>query len=96
MSNYTMKLAALEENGTKRETPAIGTVIYDRVASFRSLAGMTLRCTTGSLWFTLENDLMDHVLLPGQTYNIPAAGKVVIGGKGTYRIEKNAPLAMAS
>ncbi len=63
-----------------------GSVTPDRVAVFAHLNDQAIRCLSGNLWVTLENDPMDHVLKPGQRLVIPSGGKVVVGGRGRYQI----------
>ena len=63
-----------------------GAVTPDRVAVFAHLDGQAIRCLSGHLWVTLENDPMDHVLKPGQRLLIPSGGKVVVGGRGRYQV----------
>jgi hypothetical protein len=63
-----------------------GDVDHGHVAAFTRLAGQRITCTSGRLWVTLENVPGDHTLEPGGHLAVPADGKVVIGGKGSYRI----------
>ena len=61
------------------------------------LTGETLECTSGHLWVTVENEGVDHILLPGERYTIPSEGKVVIGGPGCYQLSQDSPsLRLAS
>ena len=63
-----------------------GRVDRDRVAAFLHLQGQRIFCHSGNLWVTLENDSEDHVLAPGECFLVPSAGKVVIGGRGSYTL----------
>lgn len=67
-----------------------GSVTPDRLAVFARLEGQAIRCLSGHLWVTLENDPMDHVLKPGQRLTVPAdgngGGKVIVGGRGRYQV----------
>lgn len=63
-----------------------GSVAPDKVAVFARLDGKVLRCLSGHLWVTFENDPMDHVLKPGQRLFVPSGGKVIVGGRGRYQI----------
>jgi len=63
-----------------------GSVTPDKVAVFARLDGQAIRCLSGHLWVTLENDPMDHVLKPGQRLLVPSGGKVVVGGRGRYQV----------
>jgi hypothetical protein len=73
-----------------------GSVDYDHTASFVNHVDQDIRCTSGHLWVTLENDPIDFVLNPGECLYIAGRGRVVIGGRGAYRIGAEVPLAMAS
>ena len=96
MSNYTIKLNTFGRHEAKNETPSLGTVMGDHFATFADLEGMAIRCTSGNLWVTLENDVMDHVIRTEQSFTIPANGKVIIGGKGCYSIEQRTRMPLAS
>ena len=96
MSDYAIKLTTFGRHEAKHDTPTLGTVKGDTFATFPDLAGKVIRCTTGSLWVTLENDVMDHVLRADQSFTVPAAGKVIVGGKGCYSIEKGTRMPLAS
>ena len=63
-----------------------GTVDFDRVAVFAQMAGQLIRCDSGSLWVTVENDRIDHVLFPRQCLFVPTGGRVVIGGRGSFSV----------
>lgn len=63
-----------------------GSVTPDRLAVFARLEGQAIRCLSGHLWVTLENDPMDHVLKQGQRLVVSRDGKVVIGGRGRYQV----------
>jgi len=96
MTDYAMKLSTFVRPEQKNATPIYGTVRGDRFATFASLEGMTVRCTSGSLWVTLENDVMDHVVRTDRTFTIPAKGKVIIGGRGSYSLEPATRMPLAS
>jgi hypothetical protein len=63
-----------------------GAVNPSQVAVFAHLDRQTIRCLSGHLWVTLENDPMDHVLKQNQRLFVTTGGKVVIGGRGRYCI----------
>jgi hypothetical protein len=63
-----------------------GEVDSGRVAVFSRMQGQLIRCESGSLWVTVENDRIDHVLFPRQCLFIPSEGKVIIGGRGSYTV----------
>ncbi|MDR3669841.1 MAG: DUF2917 domain-containing protein [Holophaga sp.] len=71
-------------HASPREAGASGIVDYQRPAAFANLKGRMVRCDSGHLWITLENDPVDHVLDPGQCLAVPTPGKVVVGGKGGF------------
>lgn len=76
--------------GSKKEanSPAgmSGEVHFSKVAVFARLTGQLVRCLSGRLWVTIENDPKDHVLKPGEQLVVPTDGKVIVGGKGRYSV----------
>jgi hypothetical protein len=96
MSNYAIQLTTFGRHEAKKSTPTFGFVQGDRFAAFADLKGTTVRCTSGDLWVTLENDVMDHVIRVDQSYTIPLTGKVIIGGKGAYKLEQGIQMPLAS
>jgi hypothetical protein len=63
-----------------------GSVRRGRTQVLRNLGGSLLRCTSGSLWVTVEGDRQDHVLTQGDTLAIPNLGKVILSGAGSYQV----------
>ena len=63
-----------------------GTVDSDRIAGCAKMTGHLIRCDSGSIWVTLENDRTDHVLFPRQCLFVPTNGRVVIGGQGSFSV----------
>lgn len=51
----------------------------------RGLGGRVIRCLSGSLWITQENDSRDHLLQPGDDWVLGDAGTVVLQAFGTAR-----------
>ena len=96
MSNYAIQLTTFGRHEAKNDTPNLGSVKGDKLATFTDLEGIAIRCTSGDLWVTLENDVMDHVIRAEQSFTIPANGKVIIGGKGCYSIEQRTRMPLAS
>lgn len=96
MTSATIQLTIFGRPEAKNTTPNLGSVKGDRFATFTDLEGRTIRCTSGHLWVTLENDVMDHILRADQSFTIPVMGKVIIGGKGDYRVEQSQPMPLAS
>jgi hypothetical protein len=69
---------------TKPKTGVSGSVTFSKTAVFTHLQGQAIRCEAGYIWVTIENDPEDYILFPGESLLVPSAGKVVIGGKGSY------------
>jgi hypothetical protein len=63
-----------------------GDVDSEKVAVFQRLQGFRITCTAGRLWLTVENDPTDYVLGTGERLVVPSMGKVIVGGRGSYRI----------
>ena len=95
MTEYAMKLMTLGHTEAKKGMPPIGTVSFDKVATFTGISGQSVRCLSGFLWLTVENDREDHVIHLGDTFLIRTAGKVIVGGKGRYAIEPASQLSRA-
>ena len=96
MSGYAIKLTTFGQHEEKKSTPGFGSVKTDKLATFTGLEGQAIRCTSGYLWVTLQNDVMDHVLRLDQSFTVPATGKVIIGGKGAFAIEPAIRMPKAS
>lgn len=86
--SHPAKSGLFRSSGTDAHPAAglSGSVTPDKVAIFARLDGQALRCQSGYLWVTLENDPMDHVLKQGQRLLVPTGGKVIVGGRGRYQI----------
>ena len=96
MNAQPMKSNNLGSEAVQQEDAQTGTVNFHHVSAFDELEGHAIRCTSGYLWVTVRSDPGDHVLMPNQSYTVLGFGKVVIGGKGDFRIEQGEPLALAS
>jgi hypothetical protein len=96
MTALTLTLTTLGLRTPDRVASDAGSVDYSRTASVTSRQDLDIRCTSGHLWVTLEGDRNDFVLEPGDCLHVAGHRKVVIGGKGAYRVNAQAPLAMAS
>jgi hypothetical protein len=96
MTAQTLAFTTHEPCNLGVEASDTGSVDYNHVATYYNRMDRVISCTSGSLWVTLEKDRIDFVLNPGERLYIAGRGKVVIGGKGTYRITVEAPLALAS
>jgi Protein of unknown function (DUF2917) len=95
MTEHVIKLMSLGRPALEKCISRFGTVNFERVASFPDLVGESVRCTSGYLWITVENDGNDHVIEPGQAFLVPTPGKVIVGGKGGYAIGQETPAALA-
>jgi hypothetical protein len=96
MTEYAIKLMSFGHRQTDRRAPKFGAVKFGQVASFTDLQEHRVRCTSGYLWITVENDRDDHVIHPGQAFLVPDGGKVIVGGKGGYAVEPTPALAKAN
>jgi hypothetical protein len=47
----------------------------------------TLRCETGLLWVTIENDSRDLFLRPGRNLRLPHRGRVVVQAMGAAKLQ---------
>ncbi len=52
----------------------------NQVMTIKRAQRTCLQCECGSVWFTLENDPLDFVLLPGERVCIHTPGRMVIEG----------------
>jgi uncharacterized protein YaiE (UPF0345 family) len=95
MTEYAIKLLSLAHLDAKKDMPTHGAVTFEKVANFSDRKGQSVRCLSGYLWLTVENDRDDHVIHAGDTFAVPSAGKVIVGGKGRYAIELSTRLAQA-
>ncbi len=95
MTAQTLNFNSDELRNLGVEASEAGSVDYDHVASYHNRRDRVITCTSGNLWVTVENDRIDFVLHTGERLFIAGRGKVVISGKGTYRITVEVPLAMA-
>ena len=86
MTTQAIKLMTLGLFEARTPTRRTGTVRSGNFEVLNDLGGSRLRCTSGTLWVTLENDTRDHVLTQNQSVAIPNLGKVLMSGCGTYQI----------
>jgi hypothetical protein len=63
-----------------------GSLGKGRTEVLKGLGGATLRCTSGTLWVTLQGDAKDYVLTQNQTLAVPNLGKVLLSGCGSYQV----------
>jgi hypothetical protein len=85
MTTETIKLMTLGLYGRKNVIRS-GLVGRNRTEVLRNLGGSSLRCTSGSLWVTIEGDPKDYVLTQDQSLAIPNLGKVILSGPGSYQV----------
>jgi len=86
MTTQAIKLITLGLFRAHTPTRRTGTLRQGNFEVLNDLGGSKLRCTSGTLWVTLENDTKDHVLTQNQSLAIPNLGKVLMSGCGTYQI----------
>jgi hypothetical protein len=86
MTTQAIKHLTLGLFEAKTPTRRTGTLRKGDFEVLNDLGGASLRCTSGTLWVTLENDSKDHILTQNQSLPIPNLGKVLVSGSGTYRI----------
>lgn len=94
MTVHALKLMSFGRPEARQDTATFGEVSFQKVASFKGVEGRRVFCTSGYLWLTLENDRADHVVRAGESFQITAPGRLIIGGRGCYSLEP-APLARA-
>ena len=83
MTTTAMKLMTLGLMGRKAARRS-GTLRKGMVEVLKGQGGNLVRCTSGTLWVTLEGDREDHVLTQNMTLPVPNLGKVIISGSGSY------------
>jgi hypothetical protein len=86
MSEQTINLITFGLYGKKSATRRTGSLRKGHVEVFKGLGGKTVRCTSGSLWVTIEGDTKDYLLNQNETVAIPNLGKVLLSGSGSYQI----------
>jgi len=86
MTTQTLKLMTLGLIGKAAATRRTGTVAKGRTEVLKGLGGRQVRCTSGSIWLTIEGDAKDYILTPNQSVAIPNLGKVLLSGRGSYQI----------
>jgi len=87
MTTQAIKLMTLGLFNIKKSAHIAGALAGDDVTTLKGVGGRTLRCTSGSLWVTIEGDSKDYLLTPNQAVAIPNLGKVVVSGRGSYRAQ---------
>ena len=79
-------------------TPIVKPLALDRgnVLRIRDGRGTRLRVTSGVLWVTEENSPADHVLLPGDTFDLCQAGIAIALAHRVARVVLEVPAGVAS
>jgi hypothetical protein len=65
-----------------------GTLSGGQTEVLKHLQGHQVRCTSGTLWVTLEGDERDYFLSAPESLPIPDRGMVVLSGDGTYQLSR--------
>lgn len=86
MSEQVIKLMTLGLYGKKNAARRSGSLRKGSIEMFKGLSGRQIRCTSGSLWLTIEGDTKDYILTQDQSLAIPTLGKVLLSGTGTFQI----------
>ena len=86
MTTQTIKLITFGLYGKSSAVRRAGLLGKNRTEVIKGLGGSQVRCTSGSLWVTIEGDPKDYVLSRNETLPIPNLGKVLISGPGSYQI----------
>jgi hypothetical protein len=86
MTTETIKHLTFGLVGQKGGSRRSGLVGKGRVEVLKGIGGSQVRCTSGSLWVTIEGDNKDYVLTQNQSIAVPNLGKVLLSGSGSYQI----------
>jgi len=85
MTTQAIKLMTFGMFGKTFESHRSGAVRKGRTEVLKGLGGSQVRCTSGTLWLTIQGDPKDYVLTQNQALTIPNPGKVLLSGSGTYQ-----------
>jgi hypothetical protein len=69
-----------------RNTRRSGYIPEGKTEVIKRSKGNQIRCTSGTLWVTIEGDIKDYRLAPLQDLPIPNSGMVVLSGPASYQI----------
>jgi hypothetical protein len=86
MTTETIKQTAFGIRGRKNSIHQSGLVGRNRTKVLKNIGGLQVRCTSGSLWVTIEGDSKDYILTQDQSLAIPNLGKVILSGPGSYQV----------
>ena len=86
MTTQTIKLMTFGLYGKTSANRRSGKLSKGRTEVLKGLGGSQVRCTSGSLWVTIEGDPKDYVLTQNESLSIPNLGKVLLSGNGSYQV----------
>ncbi len=86
MSDYAILSTTIKRSQAAIRAPVEGCVRRDEVESFARQRGKRIECSSGYLWVTLEGDTEDYVLRPGEGLRIPNRGRVLVSGRGCFKL----------
>jgi hypothetical protein len=86
MTTQTIKLMTFGLYGKTSANRRSGKLAKGRTEVLKGLGGSQVRCTSGSLWVTIEGDPKDYVLTQNESLPIPNLGKVLLSGNGSYQV----------
>ena len=86
MTTQTIKLMTFGLYGKTSANRRSGKLSRGRTEVLKGLGGSQVRCTSGSLWVTIEGDPKDYILTQNESVSIPNLGKVLLSGNGSYQV----------
>ena len=86
MTTQTIKLMTFGLYGKTSANRRSGKLAKGRTEVLKGLGGSQVRCTSGSLWVTIEGDPKDYILTQNESVSIPNLGKVLLSGNGSYQV----------
>jgi hypothetical protein len=86
MTTQTIKLMTFGLYGKTSANRRSGKLAKGRTEVLKGLGGSQVRCTSGSLWVTIEGDPKDYILTQNESLSIPNVGKVLLSGNGSYQV----------
>ncbi|MES2510592.1 MAG: DUF2917 domain-containing protein [Pseudomonadota bacterium] len=66
--------------------PSVREIATDRILEIKQGAGMKLECLEGSVWVTLDGDLRDVILEPGQAFTVDRDQRILIQALDSARV----------
>jgi hypothetical protein len=86
MTTETIKAITFGLYGKSSASRRSGILSKARTEVLKGLGGSQVRCTSGSIWVTIEGDPKDYILTQDQSLSIPNLGKVLLSGPGSYQV----------